>query len=453
MTALELAERALELAAHRTAEIVVQSERSTFARFAGTEVHQPTLVENTVVQMSVFEGDRVGAVSSNRVDEQGLEALLARADEAAASAPPRSPATIPAEPAELPAVAGYDPATAALAPAEQAGAARTALDAAAPLGAYGYVTSGACELAIASSAGARSEQRFTDAVALVIAAADGASGYAGQSAWRAGELDPAAVARDAAATAERTRDAQGLEAGTYRAVLTPYALGELLQWFGYYTFSGLALLEERSFLTGRIGNRVFDPTISLADDALDPRGFPKAFDFEGSPKRRVELVEEGVVRNVVWDRATAAQAGSGRRSTGHALSARERSFGPMPLALSLAAGEAESLEELAERVGGGIFVTRVHYLGVVDEREGIITGTTRDGTFRIRAGRIAEPLVNLRFAVSITDLLGEVLGLTRETTLVNQSDFYDERYPYGTLAPGLATTRFAVTGTGAGPGL
>ena len=39
---------------------------------------------------------------------------------------------------------------------------------------------------------------------------------------------------------------------------------------------------------------------------------------------------------------------------------------------------------------------------------------TRDGTFRIRGGKIAEPLVNLRFTVSVPELLADLPGLTRE---------------------------------------
>jgi hypothetical protein len=78
---------------------------------------------------------------------------------------------------------------------------------------------------------------------------------------------------------------------------------------------------------------------------------------------------------------------------------------------------------------------------------------TRDGTFRVRGGRIAEPLVNLRFTVAVPDLLAEVPGLTDEPRLVNQSQFYDERYPQGVLCPALATASFNVTGTGSGPGL
>ena len=78
---------------------------------------------------------------------------------------------------------------------------------------------------------------------------------------------------------------------------------------------------------------------------------------------------------------------------------------------------------------------------------------TRDGTFRIRSGRVAEPLVNLRFTVSVPELLREVPGLTREPVVVNVSDYYGARYPLGVLTPALATASFNVTGTGSAPGI
>jgi len=116
-------------------------------------------------------------------------------------------------------------------------------------------------------------------------------------------------------------------------------------------------------------------------------------------------------------------------------------------------GDAESVEELAELVGDGLYITRLHYLGVVHPREGIITGMTRDGTFRIRDGRIAEPLVNVRFTVAVPDLLRNVYGLTRKVALVNSQHFYGERYPYGVMAPAIASERFTITGLGSKPGI
>jgi predicted Zn-dependent protease len=212
------------------------------------------------------------------------------------------------------------------------------------------------------------------------------------------------------------------------------------------------VLEERSYLSGRIGERFADEKVSIADDPLDARGLPRAFDFEGTPARRVELVEDGVARGPVWDRATAARAGDGTESTGHALPPELRIFGALPLALTLGPGDA-TLDELGEAVGDGIWVTRLHYLGVVDPREGVVTGMTRDGTFRIREGRPAEPLPNLRFTVSVPEVLSAVPALGRELALVNRSDFYGERMPSSALVPALATARFNVTGVGGGPGL
>src|SRR5204863_8593633 len=130
-----------------------------------------------------------------------------------------------------------------------------------------------------------------------------------------------------------------------------------------------------------------------------------------------------------------------------------RFFGPVPTAFDMAGGEASSSEELAEIVGDGIYVTRLHYLSVVDPRGGVLTGMTRDGTFRIRDGRIAEPLVNLRFTVAIPEFLQEVYGLTSQSALVNSQNFYGERYPYGVMVPAVASARFAITGLGSKPGI
>jgi PmbA protein len=452
MDALELAGRALKAAEGDEALALVTRERSGLARFAGSEVHQPTLIENEVVELQIVRDGGLGLAAANRTDEEGLRELARRAAEAADSAPadPDFPGLAP--PADPPSVEGHDEATADLSAEEQARLAAAAIDAS-ELDLYGFFTSGLTELALASTSGLAVSQPLTDAGVLALAAVDGASGYAEQTSWRVSDVDPAETARAAAEKAERTRGAIELEPGSYAAVLEPYAFAELLLYFGYDAFGARGLIEERSFASGKIGEKVFDERFSLADDPLDPRGLPKAFDFEGTPKQRVELVENGVLTGVLWDRRTAREAGGGQETTGSAPPSGARGWGPLPFALSVAGGEAGTPEELAELVGDGIYVTRLHYLSIVDPREGVITGMTRDGTFRIRGGRIADPLVNLRFTVSVPAMLEKLHGLTREPTLVNETSFYDERYPNGVLAPAVATARFDITGIGGGPGV
>jgi PmbA protein len=450
--ALELAERAWRAAEADEADALVQVEESGFARFAASEVHQPTLISDESVTLRVVRDGKVGCAVTNRTNEEGLRETARRAAEAADSAPrdPGYPGLQP--PAAVPTVAGFDEETAALSPEEQAALAAKAIEAAPAYGLYGYFTSASTEVAVASSTGHTVSQRMTDASVLAIAASDDSSGYAEATSWRSRDLDAAACAQEAAEKAARTRGAVEIEPGTHAAVLEPYAFSELLWYFGFSSLGALSYLEGRSYLSGRLGERLFDETFTLVDDGLDPEGMPKAFDLEGVPKQPVTIVEDGVAKDVVWDRRTAKRAGDGRGSTGHALSAPAQGFGPLPLNLSVSRGDVPAAG-LPERLGDGIYVTRLHYLGVVDPREGIITGMTRDGTFKIEGGKVTKPLVNLRFTTSFPKLVEGILGLSAEVVLVNRSDFYDERYPYGTRVPAVATSAFTIVGTGSGPGL
>lgn len=431
----------------------MHSERSGLARFATSTQHQPTLVDDTVVTLRAVRDGRVGVAVSNRTSDDGLRELAARAADAADRM--REDPDFPglAGPADPPKVEGYDDDTAALGPDEQAQRAAAAIAATGDTPAYGFFTSGVTELAVVSTTGVEVSQQLTDATVLVLASAEGRSGYATQTSSAVAGVDPSACAAEAAEKGDRTKGAREVEPKVYRAVLEPYALAELLQYFAWDSFGGLGLLEERSYLTGRLGERVFDEKVSIWDDPLDPRGLPKAFDFEGVPRQRVTLVEEGIARGVVWDRRSAKRAGGDVQGTGHAPPVGLQAYGPVPFSLSLAGGEAESVDELVTAVDEGIYITRVHYLGIVDPRRGVLTGMTRDGTFRIRDGKIAEPLFNLRFTIAVPDLLADVPALSRKVTLVNQTDFYGERYPVAAFVPAIATAHFNVTGIGSTPGI
>jgi len=240
---LEIAERALSFATVDDAEALVMAERSGFARFAAGEVHQPTLIDNALVQLHLIREGRSAVASTNRTDDEGLAEVARRAADALDYASPNPELAPLAPPADYSAVEGYDEQTAALGADDQARLAEAAIGASDGFGLYGYFTSGVVELSIASTTGLRASQSSTDATCLALAADDSASGYAMQTSWRVEELDPAAVAAEAAEKAGRTRDAAEVEPTKFRAVLEPYAIAEILFYCSFDMFNGLALLE------------------------------------------------------------------------------------------------------------------------------------------------------------------------------------------------------------------
>jgi PmbA protein len=450
---LELANRVLKHAAHEEAQVYVHSERSGFARFADSRVHQPTSVDEVTVEVRVLRGGNAGKASTNRTTDEGLADVVARAV-AAAAGPQLWPHGL-----SLPALGEYapavqpDPATAAVSSGDLADFAHEVIAGGTPeLRLFGYVTTAITSFAVATSSGIRAAEELSDAAVVAIAAGEGASGYAGATSHRIAEINFSAVAAEAVERGLRTRGAEALVAGTYPAVLSPYAVGVLLQEFARIAFGGREVVEGTSFLVGRFGESTFNRALTIIDDATDVRGFRRTFDAEGVPKQRVIIVEEGVPKSVVWDSATAGRTGDGTLSTGHAARSEFGDPGPRSYNLIVSPGTAD-VDELLAAADGGIYVTRVHYLSVVNARDGVITGTTRDGTFRIRRGRLAEPLCNLRFTISVPEIVRALVALGSAPQLVGVDHYYEPRYPTAPLVPALATAEFRVIGTGSTPGL
>ncbi|MBN2564518.1 MAG: TldD/PmbA family protein, partial [Candidatus Eisenbacteria bacterium] len=149
----------------------------------------------------------------------------------------------------------------------------------------------------------------------------------------------------------------------------------------------------------------------IYDDGRDPEGVPIPFDFEGVPKRKVTIIENGVARGPVYDSVTAAK--DGVKSTGHAGLSVFRG-GPGPSNLFIAPGDAE-MGDLMKAVKRGLLITRFHYInGLLDTRKALFTGMTRDGTFLIENGKVTKAVKNLRFNDSMLRAYSNVEALTKK---------------------------------------
>jgi len=132
-----------------------------------------------------------------------------------------------------------------------------------------------------------------------------------------------------------------------------------------------------------------------------------AFDAEGVPRRRLTLVDAGVIREVAYCRQAAALAGVA--PTGHGFPLPNE-VGEAPCNIVIAGGDT-TVEEMIASTERGILVTRLWYIREVDPYDKIFTGMTRDGTFLVEGGKVASGVRNFRFNVGLMEMLSKVEAL------------------------------------------
>jgi len=428
-TELDVAARVIELVrriAGPTAEAEALADHTALAltRFANSFIHQNVAEATTSVRLRLHLDGRTAAGSTTVVTDDGLRGLVERTVAAARLCPPDPawPGLAPPMPAVGP--GRWDEATAHASPAERAERVRSFVDAAGGLETAGYLRTLHWAGALANTAGQSISGHTAEAAMDGVARAGGADGVTRLASERLTDVDGGVLGARAAAKARAGAVPVELPPGRYEVVLEPTAVADLLLNLSMYGFNGKVYNERRSF--AEPGAEQFDRTITLVDDVLATPGLP--FDGEGTPKRRLPLVERGITRALAHDRRTAAEAGT--ESTGHAVPGAA-TFGAFPLNLRLepagSAAEAPApaevtgpvvdsdVLELVSGVRRGLLVTDFWYTRVLDPKTLVVTGLTRNGVWLIEDGEMATAVQNLRFTQSYPEALAPetVLGMGR----------------------------------------
>lgn len=276
--------------------------------------------------------------------------------------------------------------------------------------------------------------------ALKLIAMDGtASGFCSAISRDISKIDWQSILDEAIKKCVVGKNPQPIKVGRYDCLLEPEAVGDILQWLGVIGFGARQLYEKTSFLSGRIGEKIMSNEVTISDEGLNPQTVIYPFDFEGTPKKKIMLIEQGVAKGVVYDSHYGTVYKKG--STGHALLPDETE-GPLPFNLIMEAGNS-SIEDMRRSIKRGISVTRFHYInGLLKPTEALMTGLTRDGTFLIKDGKIKKPLKNLRFTESILRAFSNIRNVSRERKLVGDPTQQMET----SYVPALLIKDFAFTG-------
>ena len=433
-----LAHRVVEVTEADQAEAFVMADRSALTRFANNRIHQNVAESNAQISVRAVVGKRVGVSSTNRLDDESLASCGRAAAESARLAPEDPDFPGLPEPAFVDVRDRSSGATHAFDADARARAVHTIIEESASLDltAAGKVAVSDAVAAVANSLGVDAAMPVSSVRATVLSMGDsGGSGWASYTASQADDFPAEAIGYEAATLALRTAGAGSLEPGEYSVVLAPEAVAEIVTMLAYTGSSAKAVEEERSFMADHLGEKLFPESITIVDDALADEALGLTFDFEGMPKYRTPLIENGVVVGPVTDSYWASR--TGQPNTGHALPA-PNAIGPLPLDLTMLPGDA-TIGEMVSSVERGVYITRFHYVNVEDPVKAVLTGMTRDGTFLIESGRLAKPLKNLRFTQSAVEALSQVVAVGKDREFVGEM-------LGAALVPALAIEGFGITG-------
>jgi PmbA protein len=411
----EIFEEVLKYSDADETELLIGGGAYALTRFANNTIHQNVAEEGCSLSVRTVYGQRTARATTNKFDSESLRRVVSESASLARQQPP-DPELLPMPgPETYPAVSRYFENTAIVTPRERAEAVASAIHIAETSGqtAAGTFSTGTGMQALLNSRGLAAYYSGTLAEFSITTTGPTSTGWAKKTAPDVREIHAEALAERAARIATRSRDPKEIAPGSYEIILEPAAVLDLIG-FLFYDFSGQAVRDQRSFLTGRIGTKLFGENISISDDVYHPLQFGAPFDGEGICRKALPLVERGVVKNLTYARATAKAMGA--EPTGHGFPLPNE-WGEFPTNIVFA-GDTHSMNEMIAATARGVLVTRLWYIREVDPYKKILTGMTRDGTFYVEDGKIQHGIRNFRFNESLIDMLScvEMMGVPERSS-------------------------------------
>ena len=401
-----LAQRILGMSHADECRVSIQSGLQANTRFADNGISTSGDATNDGINIRSSFGRRTGSASTNILSDEGLRRAVDISERIARLSPEDREAMPELGAQTYRDVPAFFDSTANLDPTRRAEAANVCIETArrGNMTSAGFLTLQAGAQAVANNKGLFAYHKSSAfAMTNTVRTQGGTgSGWAGTAHNDWSKARPQELATVAAQKAQASVNAVAIEPGRYTVVLEPTAVANLLGLM-VFAMQARAADEGRSFFSKRgggtkIGEQVVDQKITITSDPWDPDLLASPFGGDGLPNKAMTWIENGVVRNLIYDRYWAQQKNV--EPTG------------FPAGLRLVGGDA-SLDDLIRGTERGVLVTRFWYIRPLDQRTILYTGLTRDGTFLIENGRVTHPVKNMRFNESPVTMLNNVEALGR----------------------------------------
>lgn len=415
-------------------EIIALEGKSELTRFAESYIHQNVAETNLNLTVKVINEDRIGAVEMNSIDEHTILKNIEKAIEVTKITPRLDYHYQLLKPQSYKIKSKYSKDTANFTPLNRAQLVSQLIK---EVNKREYEAAGAFKteesaLLVANSEGVFAFDRETKADFNCVITRDNSTAHASFIDSDINNFNINKITDELLEAAFKNIEQIEIEPGVYTVILSPEAVSDILNYTGYTAFNGKMIMEGKSFVCNNRGKKIFPETITVSDDPFDELTMPIPFDLVGYPREKIDLIKDGVIKDGVYDHLTALKYN--KKCTGNTLPPEHASFGALPFNLVMKKG-SNSVEEMISSTKKGIYISRFHYVNILNPMSVQLTGMTRDGTFLIEGGKLGRAIKNMRFNASVIDMLKAVDMISKERQ--TKSGFIGP-----TVAPYLRTNNF-----------
>lgn len=224
-------------------------------------------------------------------------------------------------------------------------------------------------------------------------------------------FDPESIGKSASEQAEKMLGASPVKSGAYNVVFKNTAMADLLGTFSS-AFSGEQAYKGLSMLEGMEEKSIASECVSIRDDGLLEGGMASAlFDGEGVPCRNKVIVENGVLKTLLYDLKYAAKCG--KKSTGNGFRSGYRSqvfCGPSNFYI---VPSDKDFDDIIKEAGDGIYITDIEGLHA---GANIVSGdfSLSAQGFVIKDGKLERPVEQITAAANFFELLKNIKAVGKD---------------------------------------
>jgi PmbA protein len=211
------------------------------------------------------------------------------------------------------------------------------------------------------------------------------------------------IGEAAAEMAKASLNGAKAESGSFDVLLKPLAFAELMQYTLMPALCSDYVQKGRSSLKERVGERIASESLQIVDDGMLSGGMgSSAFDGEGVPSQRTELIEKGVLLGFLYDSYTGGKVAA--KSTGNAVRSGYSDI-PHVGIRNLIISSQHSYDLLAETKG--YLINGLIGAHTANPISGDFSVEAKNSFF-VRPGEDALPIRSLMIAGNIFDLLLDI---------------------------------------------